>query len=337
MTADTPAPCVILFAAEADDRSRQVQLLALADRLNKDGIDTEISLYHSSPPEGWNVWMERMAADRTVLTACTELYRERFELNETSGGGGVTYEARIVRERLKAGKGLNSYVIPFVLEPADCTFIPRVLKDVTAYDVSNEAGYEALYARLTGREIYEKPPLGQIRPLRMPHVDAGKVKETVLSADDAALRAEVAVALERLLSAMRRTFIRGQFSFGEWQHLHDDLDARVRNRGARALGRLYADFCRALDHDQFAISYGTRLFEKYSPRFEQAKFDETKLSSLTRSHDAYAMQNIASTVQTLAPFLRELGNDELATRLEYIATSQREIAERDLADPRLET
>ena len=205
MTADTPAPCVILFAAEADDRSRQVQLLALADRLNKDGIDTEISLYHSSPPEGWNVWMERMAADRTVLTACTELYRERFELNETSGGGGVTYEARIVRERLKAGKGLNSYVIPFVLEPADCTFIPRVLKDVTAYDVSNEAGYEALYARLTGREIYEKPPLGQIRPLRMPHVDAGKVKETVLSADDAALRAEVAVALERLLSAMRRT------------------------------------------------------------------------------------------------------------------------------------
>lgn len=89
MTSQTPSRCVILFAVEANDRSRQVQLLALADRLNKDGIDTEISLYHSSPSEGWNVWMERMAENRVVLIACTELYRDRFDLHDTSGGGGV--------------------------------------------------------------------------------------------------------------------------------------------------------------------------------------------------------------------------------------------------------
>ena len=337
MNFKAPSRCVILFAVEADDRSRQVQLLALADRLNRDGVDTEISLYHSSPPEGWNVWMEQMAVNRVALVACTELYRDRFEVHDTSGSGGVIYEARILRERLKAGKGLNSDVIPFVLGPTDRTFIPRVLQDVTAYDVSNEEGYEALYARLTGREMYEKPPLGEIRPLRVRDVDASTSKESIPSTDHAAIRAEIAVALERLLSGLRRTFIRGQFSFGEWQYLHDDLDARVRNRGSRALGRLYADFCRALDHDQFAITYGTRLYEKYAPRFEQAKSNDEKLGSLTRAHDAYAMQNIASAVQTLTPFLRELGNDELATRLEYVATSQREIAERDLGDPRLET
>lgn len=228
-------------------------------------------------------------------------------------------------------------MIPFVLEPTDYSFIPRVLQDVTSYDVSNEMGYEALYARLTGREIYEKPALGELRPLRISGADASKAIGPILSTEDTAIREEIAVALERLLSAMRRTFIRGQFSFGEWQFLHNDLDARVRNRGSRALGLLYADFCRALDHDQFAITYGTRLYEKYEPRFEQAKSNDDRLGSLTRAYDAYAMQNIASAVQTLVPFLRELGNDELATRLEYVATSQREIAERDLGDSRLET
>jgi hypothetical protein len=152
--------------------------------------------------------------------------------------------------------------------------------------------------------------------------------------DDEAVRAEIAVALERLLTAMRRVFIRGQFTLDEWQALHNDLDDRVRNRGARALGRLYAKFCQALDHDQFAITYAVRLHDRYPPSSDASKSAHVeRRKAMERQHDAYAMQNIAIDVQTLAPFLRELGNDELATRLEYVATSQRQIAERDLGDP----
>ena len=327
-------PCVMLYAVEATDRSRQQQLIALADRLNGDGVETVIDLYYSSPAEGWPAWMERMAANRRILVACTELYKKRFDLTDSSGGGGVTYEARIVRQRLLADKGKNRDVIPIILAPTDRPFVPLVLRDVTVYDVSTEEGYEALYARLTGRELYPKPAVGKIRPLRSPEPQQKVNSASTTTADDEATRLEIGVSLERLLTSMRRVFIRGQFSLGEWQALHDDLDKRVRNNGARALGKLYPELCRALDHDQFAITYSMRLHDQYNPKIQDTKSSERHRAALVRLHDAYAMQNIATNVQILAPFLRELADAELATRLEYVATAQREIAERDLGDPR---
>jgi TIR domain len=162
---DMASKCVILYASEEANHSQKVELLKLADRLNSDGVDTEIDLYHDSPDEGWNVWMERMVESRTILVACTPLYRERFDLNDSSGAGGVGYEARLVRERLKRNMGSNRDVIPVILEGTDRAFIPRILADVTFYQVSTDDGYEHLYARLTGRQIHRKPPLGAVREL----------------------------------------------------------------------------------------------------------------------------------------------------------------------------
>jgi hypothetical protein len=331
-----PRSCVVLYSLEAEDRGRRSQLLALANRLNAEGIDTEIDMYHASPPEGWPVWMERMAQERTVLIACTEQLYAKFDGSNESGEGGAEYEARIIRHRLKVGKGSNSFIIPVLLSADDVRYVPVILADVTRFDVSSDEGYERLYGLLTGREINQKPSVGTIRPLRAPNSADAPAAGVPFTTDDQATRSQIAVALGRLLTAMRRVFVRGQFSFGEWQELHNQLDTLARgHKGARALGPRYAEFCKALDHDQFSINYGLGLHKEFE---EKRKAFGTHSELLykereTRQHDALMMQNIADDVQTLAPFLRDFGDDGLAERLEYSATANREIAERTLREP----
>ncbi len=328
--------CIIIYSLPATELYRQEQIRTLADRLNSEGVDTEIDLYHPAPPEGWPQWMEEMMKDRTVLLICTKQYYERFERLDSSGEGGVAYEARLVRLRLLNGKGINADIFPLLLSPADREFIPGVLRDVTPFDISQEADYEKLYAVLTDRKIHEKPSLGEIRSLRAPNqVIAAESSISTLNPDDAATHQQIGAALERLLDGLRRLFIKGIFPFDAWQDLHRELDSLVRGHaGARALGSRYAPFCKAMDHDQFCINYCWGLhqeFEKKSQAFKGLSKEYEKRE--IRYHDAYVVQAVSDDVLTLAPFLRDFGNSQLAERLEFVATAQRAIAERTLQEP----
>lgn len=142
------------------------EALALADRLNREGVDCEIDFYDEAPPQGWPQWMLDTMEDRVILAVCTEEYAARLKGEAPEGvGRGVVFEGRLIRQQVYEAQGRNEGVVPIVFDDADVDHIPVFLRDVTHYNLSTESGYEALYRRLTKRPRHVKPPLGQVREL----------------------------------------------------------------------------------------------------------------------------------------------------------------------------
>jgi hypothetical protein len=142
------------------------EVLALSDRLNRDGVDCEVDLYDGAPPEGWARWMEAMMTRRTVLVIASEDYYRRYHRQEPSGVGlGATFETGLLAQRVVEMQGKNEGIIPVLLAGSDAQFIPEFLRDVARYDLSESGGYGRLYRRLTGQAQFAKPPLGKVRVL----------------------------------------------------------------------------------------------------------------------------------------------------------------------------
>jgi hypothetical protein len=142
------------------------QTIALADRLNREGVDCDLDVYEEAPPEGWPRWMERMMTQRTVLVIASEPYYRRHHRKERRGKGrGTTFETGVLAQRVVDMQGKNEGIIPILFDPTDQRYIPEFLRDVTWYNLSQPGGYDDLYRRLTARPKYEKPPLGKIRVL----------------------------------------------------------------------------------------------------------------------------------------------------------------------------
>jgi formylglycine-generating enzyme required for sulfatase activity len=59
----------------------------------------------------------------------------------------------------------NKRFIPILFEADDVRFIPPLLRSTTYYLITDEAGYEKLYRRLTGQPATRKPELGKLRSL----------------------------------------------------------------------------------------------------------------------------------------------------------------------------
>lgn len=141
-------------------------VIALANRLNQEGVDCEVDVYDGSPPEGWPRWMERMMTDRTVLVIASEAYYKRYHRKEAAGIGlGATFEGGLLAQRVVEMQGKNEGIIPVLLDSDDAKYIPEFLRDVTRYDLSRPEGYKQLYRRLTGQPEYVKPPVGMVRIL----------------------------------------------------------------------------------------------------------------------------------------------------------------------------
>jgi hypothetical protein len=166
---------------------RDSDVIALADRLNRDGVDCEIDVYDSPPAEGWARWMEHVMTRRTVLVIASEAYYRRYHRQEPPGIGlGATFETGLLAQRVLEMQGKNEGVIPILLSSDDSQFIPEFLKDVERYDLSDPAGYEHLYRRLTGQPEYAKPPLGEVRVL--PPKNEAEASTTSLSSNSDAVR-----------------------------------------------------------------------------------------------------------------------------------------------------
>ncbi len=104
---------------------RDPDVVQLADRLNREGVDCEVDAYDGAPPEGWPRWMESMMTRRTVLVIASEAYYRRFHREEPSGVGlGATFEAGSLAQRVVETQGKNEGIIPVLFSSADTRYIP---------------------------------------------------------------------------------------------------------------------------------------------------------------------------------------------------------------------
>jgi hypothetical protein len=150
-----------------DSPEHEEHVLALSDRLRKDGVDATLDQYESAPPEGWPVWMEHQIRDADfVLVVCSQTYFRRVERKEElSKGQGVVWEINSIYNRLYSDKLVSEKFIPVLLEGGSPDDIPLPLRGFTHYRVNTEPGYDGLYRLLTNQPLVSKPALGALRRL----------------------------------------------------------------------------------------------------------------------------------------------------------------------------
>ncbi len=157
----------VMISYSHDSEPHKENVLALADRLCKEGIDCHLDQYEQSPPEGWPRWMDRQIEEADfVLVICSEIYADRFKGgNANSGGLGVKWEGAIITQDLYEAAHNNNKFIPVIFSQECSKFRPKVLRAVTYYNVGTDDGYDDLYCRLTDQHPTPKPELGAIRSI----------------------------------------------------------------------------------------------------------------------------------------------------------------------------
>jgi tetratricopeptide (TPR) repeat protein len=170
LAASTPPQVFISYSQ--DDAAHKARVLALANRLRRDGIDATIDQYVPFPPEGWSAWCEtRVRTADFVLMVCTETYLRRFNREEAAGvGHGVIWEARLIRTLLARGGSASGKFIPVLFDAADRAYVPLCVQDAQSQRIYTEEGYANLYRLLTAQPLVRAPALGPLRP--MPERDA---------------------------------------------------------------------------------------------------------------------------------------------------------------------
>ena len=164
-----PSAPRVFISYSHDSALHRERVLALADRLNAEGLDCHLDQYvEAQPPEnwrGWPLWTRRMVEQADfVLVLCTKAYRHRYEGKEaTDRGLGGSWEGAIITQEIYEAHSRNTKFIPIIFEPADAAHIPIELRPFTHYLL--ERDYDKLYRLLTSQPEIDKPPAGEIRVL----------------------------------------------------------------------------------------------------------------------------------------------------------------------------
>jgi len=165
--ADAPR---VFISYSHDSAEHADRVLALADALCAGGINVILDRYvHSSPAEGWPLWMERnLKAADSVLLVCTETYCRRVRAEEMPGQGtGVRWEGRIVYNELCYGANPGgTRFIPILLPGAEPIHIPDPVRGYNHYRLATinltDPSFEALYRHLTDQPATPRPDLGEV-------------------------------------------------------------------------------------------------------------------------------------------------------------------------------
>ncbi len=155
----------ISYCHESKEHDRSV--LALADRLCRDGLDCNLDQYEESPRQGWPRWMEQQIRNSDyVLVICTETYDKRAGGDETPGKGkGGRFESLLTYQEIYDNDSINEKFIPIIFDPNNTKFVPRPLKPFQYYDLNSNTGYKDLYRKLTEQPLIKKPKIGKPRKL----------------------------------------------------------------------------------------------------------------------------------------------------------------------------
>jgi hypothetical protein len=151
-----------------DSVEHMERVLKLSDRLRGDGVNCVIDQYEESPPQGWPRWMDKKIREsKFVVLVCTELYWKKV-MGEVAKetGLGVKWEGNLIYQHIYNMGSMNTGFVPIVFDQKDTVYIPTPLQGATYYCVADDAGYDALYRRLTNQHRTPKPKLGKRKPLR---------------------------------------------------------------------------------------------------------------------------------------------------------------------------
>ncbi len=151
----------VFISYSHDSPDHESRVLALSDRLRREGIDAILDQYESFPPRGWILWMKQQVRDADfVLVVCTEIYQRRPDGEEKPGVGlGATFESQLLQQLLYDAGGVNEKFIPVVLTDSDRRHIPVELRRFTHFSVHTEEGYDGLYRVWPGYSIARLSPV----------------------------------------------------------------------------------------------------------------------------------------------------------------------------------
>ena len=105
----------VFISYSHDSDEHRAWVLALSERLRKDGIETLLDQYlNGSPPQGWPRWMlDQLDAADAVLVVCTETYYRRFRGHEEPGKGkGVDWEGALITQQLYDSRSRSLKFVP---------------------------------------------------------------------------------------------------------------------------------------------------------------------------------------------------------------------------------
>lgn len=159
---DAPHPKVFISYSH-DDNEHKKRTLGLAQRLRKDGFETEIDRYvDGTPQQGWPRWMLNQIdwAD-FVLIVCTETYYRRFRGHEKGEmGKGVDFEGAVITNKLYDEKSASGRFVPVLFNSKDSRYIPEPIQSFTSYVVTNKEAYTKLTSYLAGTAAIQPVKLG---------------------------------------------------------------------------------------------------------------------------------------------------------------------------------
>lgn len=156
----------VFISYSHDSDAHRARVLALAERLRTDGIETELDRYvNGTPAEGWPRWMLNCLdrADR-VLLVCTQTYYRRFRGHEAPGlGRGVDWEGAIITQAIYDQRSASTRFIPVLFDAADAAHIPEPVRSRSRHVLTSADGYQDLYDELLDQAGVEPGPLGEPR------------------------------------------------------------------------------------------------------------------------------------------------------------------------------
>jgi SEFIR domain-containing protein/uncharacterized protein DUF4062/iSTAND domain-containing protein len=195
---DVPRPKVFISYSH-DSPEHEKRVLALAERLRSESVETQIDQYVAGTPlEAWPRWMlNQLDWADFVLVICTPTYYRRFRGHEKPDvGRGADWEGYLITTEIYRARSQTTKFVPVFFDGLEERFIPEPLFAHTRYRLSlNEKDsaddYEELHAFLTGKRGVRA---GEIGPLE------GKRKIFIGSTtpDLAECASEVALVLDTL-------------------------------------------------------------------------------------------------------------------------------------------
>jgi SEFIR domain/NB-ARC domain len=156
----------VFISYSHDSKAHEDQVLELADRLRRDGINCNIDQYEQSPPEGWHNWTQNeIKKSKFVLVISTREYKNAFNSKSRGGDRRTVWEDNIITRELYDLQGHNSKFIPIIFTSQDVRHVLDFLRSATCYQLQNDDGYELLYRHLTGQHETSKQDLGEVKKL----------------------------------------------------------------------------------------------------------------------------------------------------------------------------
>ncbi len=156
----------VFISYSHDSDAHRERVLAISERLRKDGIDTVLDQYvNGAPPQGWPRWMlDQLDAAAFVLVICTATYYRRFRGHEVPGQGkGVDWEGALITQEIYDQRSTTLKFVPALLSADADGFIPEPLRSLTRYALTAEAAYQSLYDFLLGQAGAEAGPVGSLK------------------------------------------------------------------------------------------------------------------------------------------------------------------------------